>query len=130
MLELFRSQATPYFASRAPRYEPAWDDLDDAHGAVWEAIKHLFPENAMVDQTDYGCLVVSWALGGRGHRASHFAQPVIIRIAPGLLVALWACDEEGRRDIANLQADPVGEALETYDPHSRVPSCGVIELGE
>ncbi|MEJ6023171.1 hypothetical protein [Ramlibacter sp. PS4R-6] len=126
MLELVRSSPQP----RIARYDPAWDDLDEAHAAVWDAVRHLFPAHAMVDQADYGCLVVSWLLREGARRASHFAAPVVIRIEPGLLLALWTCDEESRRDIASLQAAIVEEALDSYDPHSRETRCGVIVLGE
>ena len=116
--------------ARRTRFEPAWDDLDEAHAAVWDAIRHLFPAHAMVDQTDYGCLVVSWSLKGPRSASTHFAAPVIIRIDPCLLLALWTCDEESRNDIAQLQAPVVEAALDTYDPYSRVPRCGVILLGD
>lgn len=126
MLDLVRAQNQ----ARLARFEPAWEDLDDAHAAVWEAIRHLFPTRAMVDQTDYGCLVISWPVREARRVSSHFAAPVIIRIEPGLLLALWTCDGESRRDIANLQVHRVEEGLEAYDPFSRVPRCGVIVLGE
>ena len=130
MLELVQSPSLSLSPPRIARFEPAWDDLDEAHAAVWDAIRHLFPRHAMVDQADYGCLVVSWSLGKGRKSAAHYAAPVIIRIATGLLLALWTCDEDSRRDIANLQADCVREALVSYDPHSRVTRCGVIALGE
>jgi hypothetical protein len=126
MLELVRSHTKP----RMARYEFAWHGLDEAHGAVWQAIRDLFPSHAMADQTDYGCLLISWSLRDGRRACTHFAAPVIVRIAPGLLVALWTCDEQSRRDIAELQAQIVSDALADYDPHSRVPSCGVIVLGE
>lgn len=115
---------------RAALYEPAPDDLDDAHAAVWRAIRHLFPERAMVDQADYGCLLVSWTLRGPRVGSRHYAAPVIIKIETGLLLALWTCDAESRADIEDLLAADVAEALQSYDPHSRVPRCGVIALGE
>jgi len=82
----------------------------------------------MADQTDYGVLVVSWPL--RGARSFHFAAPVIVRIDPGLLVALWTCDEESRREIALGLVDAVREALDLHDPYSRIPTCPVVQLGE
>lgn len=126
MLELVRSHTSP----RIARYEAARDDLDEAHDAVWQAVRHLFPSNAMVDQVDYGCLLVSWALGGRRRGTAHFAAPIMIRIEPNLLLALWTCGAEGRREIAAMQVPVVEQALESYDPHSRVPRCGVVILGE
>jgi hypothetical protein len=114
---------------RAARREPALDDLDDAHAIVWQAIRHLFPGRAMVDQTDYGCLLVSWTLRGARPGSRHFAAPVIIRIETGLLLALWTCDAASRADIADLVAADVAEALQSYDPRSREPRCGVILLG-
>lgn len=134
MLEVVRShmqpQPQPLQQTRIARYEAAWDDLDEAHAAIWDAVSHLFPPHAMVDQTDYGCLVVSWSLREGGRHGTHFAAPVIIRIAPGLLLALWTCDEESRGDIAQLQVETVSEALEDYDPYSRIATRGAIELGE
>jgi hypothetical protein len=69
-------------ARARPRPVPARDagasELDEPHRAIWRAIRHLFPAQAMVDQTDYGCMVVSWPLrsGRRGGRAAvHFARP-------------------------------------------------------
>lgn len=126
MLELVRSHLSP----RIARPDPAREDLDEAHDAVWQAVRHLFPEHAMVDQVDYGCLLVSWALRGPRRGASHFAAPVMIRIEPNLLLALWTCDAQSRRDIASLQAPLVEEALAAYDPFSRVPRCGVVVLGD
>ena len=126
MLQLVRSQTPPPPA----RLQPAWDDLDEAHAAVWEALSPLFPAHAMVDQTDYGCLVISWSLAEGRLSGAHFAAPVIVRITPGLLVALWTCDEDTRREIAQMQVQTVEEALRSYDPTSRVPRCGVIVLGD
>jgi hypothetical protein len=125
MLELVRS----HNEARLARSQAQWEELDEVHAAIWQAIRHLFPARAMVDQTDYGLLVVSWPLREPRRTSSHFAAPVMIRIEPGLLLALWTCDGDGRRDIANLQARIVEDGLEAYDPHSRVPRCGVIVLG-
>lgn len=126
MLDLVASPSTPSLS----RFDVGWDELDVAHAAIWDAISELFPAHAMVDQTDYGCLVISWSIRKGGRGGTHFAAPVIIRITPGLLVALWTSDDEGRRSIAQAQAQVVDEALRLYEPTSRVPSCGVITLGD
>jgi hypothetical protein len=109
--------------------EPAESTLDEAHLAVWEAIRHLFPSRAIVNQTDDGWLMVTWAI--EGLLASHFAAPVMIRIQPGLLLALWTCDDADDRDaIARSLELVVAAHLAGYDPASRIPTCGVIVLGE
>lgn len=129
MLELARSP-TP---SQSHLPAPSGDEscaLDEAHAAVWQAIRHLFPREAMVDQADYGCLLVSWQMRGARRGSRHFAAPIIIRIEQGLLLALWTCDEGCRGEIAGLLAADVAEALQDYDPRSRVPRCGVVLLGE
>jgi hypothetical protein len=133
MLELARPHTPTYVAPSAAHAAPAAaarDDLDEAHAAVWEAIRHLFPASAMVDQADYGCLLVSWTVRDPVRRTKHFAAPVIVRIEQGLLLALWTSDDDARREIASFLALDVAEALQDYDPHSRVPRCGVIVLGE
>lgn len=126
MLQFVRPGTPP----RIARFVPVWEDLDEVHDAVWQALRPLFPRNAMVDQTDYGSLLVSWELQGSRRKGTHFAAPVMIRIGPGLLVALWTCDGEDRHDIAQHQVETVRDALAAYDPHSRIPSCGVIQLGD
>ena len=125
MQDLVRSRT----ARRAERHTLAWD-LDDPHAAVWQAIRHLFPLHACATPTGYGGMMVSWTLRDGRLACTQWAAPVMIRIEPGLLLALWTCDPEDRIAIAALQTDAVREALYGYDPHSRVPSCGVIVLGD
>jgi hypothetical protein len=116
--------------ARAMSQPPAEAALDQPYLAVWNAISHLFPAHAMVDRVDYGWLLVSWRLPcGRG-AATHFAAPLMIRIEPGLLLALWTCEPHERNEIAREQEDTVRACLDEYDPHSRVPTCGVVVLGE
>jgi hypothetical protein len=121
-----RPQPVPAQAAAAP-------ELDEPQQAVWQAIRHLFPADAMVDQTDYGYMLVSWPLEGRqqgGRRGSHFAAPIVIRLEPGLMLALWTCDPAERDAIAREQEPVVRQHLTGYDAHARVPTCGVIVLGE
>ena len=125
MQDLVRSRT----ARRAERNTLAWG-LDDPHAAVWHAIRHLFPLHACATPTGYGGMMVSWTLRDGRLACTQWAAPVMIRIEPGLLLALWTCDPEDRIAIAALQTDAVREALYGYDPHSRVPSCGVIVLGD
>ncbi len=125
MQDLVRSRT----AHRVERHTLAWD-LDDPHAAVWQAIRHLFPLHASATPTGYGGMVVSWTLRDGRLACTQWAAPVIIRIEPGLLLALWASGPEDRIAIAALQTDTVRDALYDYDPPSRVPRCGVIVLGE
>jgi len=129
MLELVREHTQARTIARHVHVDEAWD-LDEPHRAVWEAIRRLFPAHAMVDQVDHGCLLVSWTLREGRRGGAQFAAPVMIRIGAGLLLALWTCEGVLRREIAAQQAEVVGEALACYDPHSRIPSCGVILLGD
>ena len=129
MLELVREHTAARALAKAEREDEA-SRLDEPHRAVWDAIGHLFPAHAMANQVDHGCLLVSWSLRDGRRACTHFAAPIIIRIGPGLMLALWTCGREERREIAALQAETVREALTGYDPHSRVPTCGVIQLGD
>lgn len=105
-------------------------DLDEPHRAVWSAVRHLFPTHAFVTQTDAGYMMVTWTMRDGRRNCTHFAAPLVIRMEPGLLLALWTCEEEDRIEIACAQAETVRQALYDYDPHSRVPTCGVIVLGD
>ena len=125
MQDLVRSR----IAHRAGRPTFAWD-MDDPHAAVWGAIRLLFPLHACATPTGYGGFVVSWTLRDGRLACTQWAAPVMIRIEPGLLLALWTSEPDDRRAIAALQAETVRDALAGYDPHSRVPSCGVIVLGD
>ena len=125
MQDLVRSR----IAHRAERNAFAWD-AGDPHAAVWQAIRPLFPLHACATPTGYGAMVVSWTLRDGRLACTQWAAPVIIRIEPGLLLALWTSEPDDRMAIAALQVETVREALYGYDPHSRVPSCGVIVLGD
>lgn len=125
MLEMVRTRDETHAAGA----DDAWDD-DDPHRELWLAVRHLFPAHAMACQTDYGMIMVSWTLRDGRLACTHYAAPILLRIEPGLLLALWTSTREERRAIARLQAHTVREALSGYDPHSRIPSCGVIALGE
>lgn len=109
--------------------EPADSTLDEAHVAVWEAIARLFPRRALVTQTDYGLLMVTWKIESRAG-GTQFAAPILIRVEPGLLLALWTCEAEDRAAIVEDLEAVVADHLAGYDPYSRIPSCGVITLGE
>ena len=107
--------------------EPDTSALDEAHLAVWDAVRHLFPAHAIVCQTDHGRLMVTWAI--EGLTSTHFAAPVLMRIEPGLLLALWTCEPD-ERELITMEFEPVVRAqLANHDPQSRVPTCGVIVLG-
>jgi hypothetical protein len=130
LLDAVRSRA-----GRRPLPLPEADTsrLDEPLRAVWRAVRHLFPAHAMVDQTDHGCMLVSWHLHDERRRApegAHFASPVIMRLRPGLLLALWTCDPALREAIAREQEPIVREQMAGYDARSRVPTCGVIVLGD
>jgi len=104
--------------------------MDAADAAVWDAIRHLFPPHAMVDQTDDGGMVISWTLHETRGRSARFAAPLLIRIEPALLLALWTPDLIERKTIARLQARVVRRELTGYDPLARIPTARVIVLGE
>lgn len=126
MLELVRARVEHHVARDD---DDLWS-LDDPHRAVWCAIRHLFPAHAFVTQTDAGYMMVTWTLRDGRRNCTHFASPIVIRIEAGLLLALWTCDEDDRLMIASAQAETVRDALYDYDPHSRIPTCGVVTLGE
>jgi hypothetical protein len=124
MLEFVRESSAPRVVPQEPE-----GDLDEAHAAIWRAVRHLFPRNAEVTQSDYGYLMVSWRMPAR-RGGSHHAAPIVIHIEPGLMLALWASEGEDRQEIAALQVDTVREALAGYDPDSRIPTCDMIVLGD
>jgi hypothetical protein len=132
-IEMVRAKSRVVRPPPMPARDAGASELDEPHRAIWQAIRHLFPAHAMVDQTDYGCMLVSWLLVSvrrDGRRCRHFAAPVVIRLQPGLMLALWTCDPAERDEIAHEQVPVVREHLAGYDPHARVPTCGVIVLGE
>jgi hypothetical protein len=122
----YRSETLSGRALRDPADEPS---LDPVHQSQWEAIRSLFPNHAMADQPEAGLLLVTWTIRGR-RRALHYAAPVMLKIDSGLLLALWASDEEERAQIAGAQRDTVEAALANYDPASRVVTMPMIVLGE
>jgi len=123
-------QAMSSVASASGGNEDAVALLDDAHAALWHAVRHLFPAHAMVDQTGDGQLLISWTIAGATAGSLLLATPVMIRIEPGLLFALWTGDFIERRALARLQERTVRAALAGHDPLARIPTTPLIVLGE
>jgi len=126
MLELARERIEARRASR----EDNETSMDEPHAAIWQAVRHLFPRSAVVTQTDHDCMMITWLLERDFDSCARFAAPVMIRLLPGLLLALWTCDPDERHAIAMEQEFDVSEQLADYDANTRTPRYGMVVLGE
>jgi hypothetical protein len=103
--------------------------LDNVRAVLWQAYRHLFPPHALAAQTGNGNMVISWSVMDDPLAPHPYAAPVMLRIAPELLQALWRVEPRARMRIAQNHEPTLREGLRGYDPFSRFPNARVISIG-
>jgi len=103
--------------------------LDCVRVAFWQAYRHLFPAHSLAAQTPQGAVVISWPVHDEPGAIYPYATPVLLRIDPALLDALWRCDAAHRLRIARHHEPTVREGLRGYDPFAQFPNARVITIG-
>ena len=109
--------------------EPEPASMDLARSAIWDAVRHLFPQHAQAIQLPNGTLAISWAVARHAGATSEMATPITVRLEPDLERSLNAADLEQRRRIAVAQESEFRAGLMGYDPFTDVPRARVIVLG-
>jgi hypothetical protein len=103
--------------------------MEPPHAAIWEAVRHLFPQHAQAIQLTNGTLAISWAVKHETGARHEMATPISVRLEPALEASLREADPEQRKYIATQQEATFRAGLMGYDPYAAVPSARVIVLG-
>ncbi|MBG9389851.1 STAS/SEC14 domain-containing protein [Caenimonas aquaedulcis] len=111
------------------RGAPEPDAMDPARAAIWDVVRHLFPQHAQAIQLPSGTLAISWAVARHAGAASEMATPITVRLEPELERRMEGADEEQRKRIAASLEAEFRAGLMGYDPFTDVPRARVIVLG-
>jgi hypothetical protein len=103
--------------------------MDELSAEIWEALKHLFPENAVALPLSNGDLLVSWKTNNDPFRPNKRTSPIYLRFDPSLLERMRVASPDQRQRIATGQVDSVKAGLWGYDPEAEVHKARFIVLG-
>ena len=103
--------------------------LDNVRAVLWQAYRHLFPPHALAAQTGSGNIVISWAVMDDPQAPHPYAAPVMLRIEPELVQALWSVEPRARMRMAQAHEPTLREGLRGYDPFARIPNARVVTIG-
>jgi hypothetical protein len=132
-LRIFESRGDAIFwlLDDSPDPSPAAtrETLDPTRGAIWGALKHLFPGHAQAIQLPNGTLAISWSIANQPDAVYEMATPITIRLEPALEEHMRTATSEQRKRIAAHQETAFRQGLVGYDPFTSVPRARVIVLG-
>jgi hypothetical protein len=103
--------------------------MDEIRAELWEAIRHLFPENAVAIPLEQGDLLVSWKTNDDGIRPNKRSAPIYLRFDPLLIEAMRVATPKQREMIASREVETVKAGLWGYEPDDPLHNARFIVLG-
>ena len=71
--------------------------MDPVRTAIWDAVRHLFPQHARAIQLPNGTLAISWSIANQPDAVYEMATPITIRLEPELVEHMRLADAEQRK---------------------------------
>lgn len=103
--------------------------MDDIRAEFWEALRHLFPDNAMAVALEQGDLLVSWKTHDDPFRPHKRSAPIYLRFDPALVERMRQASPRQREVLAGSQVDAVKAGLWGYQPDDALHNARFIVLG-
>lgn len=103
--------------------------MDDIRTEFWEALRHLFPDNAMAVPLDQGDLLVSWKTHDDPFRPNKRSAPIYLRFEPSLVTKMRLASPRQRGVLAGREVDTVKAGLWGYQPDDPLHNARFIVLG-
>ncbi|GAC1603891.1 MAG: hypothetical protein NVS3B2_08780 [Ramlibacter sp.] len=103
--------------------------MDEIRGEIWDALRHLFPENAVALALEQGDLLISWKTNDDPFRPNKRTSPIYLRLDPSLLERMRSASPRQRELIATSQIDTVKHGLWGYEPDHTLHKARFIGLG-
>lgn len=103
--------------------------MDDIRATCWEAIRHLFPPNAVAIALEHGDLLISWKTNDDPFRPNKRSAPIYLRFDPGLVDTLRLASAEQRELLAAREVETVKAGLWGYQPDDPPHKARFIVLG-
>ena len=103
--------------------------MDEIRAEFWEALRHLFPDNAVAIALEHGDLLVSWKTNDDPFRPNKRSAPIYLRFERALLDAMGEATPRQREVLAARQVDTVKAGLWGYQPDDPLHNARFIVLG-
>lgn len=103
--------------------------MDEIRAEFWNALRQLFPDNAVAIALEHGDLLISWKTNDDPFRPNKRAAPIYLRFESALLKAMRDASPRQREVVAAQQVDTVKAGLWGYQPDSSLHNARFIVLG-
>lgn len=103
--------------------------MDEIRAELWEAIRHLFPENAVAIPLEQGDLLVSWKTSDDTFRPNKRSAPIYLRFEPMLIEKMRLASVDQRGVITAREVETVKAGLWGYQPDDPLLNARFIVLG-
>ena len=103
--------------------------MGEIHAEFWEAMRHLFPQNAVVIALEQGDLLISWKTNDDPFRPNKRSSPIYLRFDPVLVDTMRQASPRQRELLATQEAETVKAGLWGYQPDDPVHNARFIVLG-
>ncbi len=103
--------------------------MDEIRAEFWEAIRHLFPQNAVALELQHGDLLVSWKTNDDPFRPNKRSAPIYLRFEPGLVDTMRQASPQQRELLTAQEVETVKAGLWGYQPDDPLHNARFIVLG-
>ncbi|MDQ6881345.1 MAG: hypothetical protein M3150_04545 [Pseudomonadota bacterium] len=103
--------------------------MDEIRTEFWEAMRHLFPANAVAILLEQGDLLVTWKTNDDPVRPDKRSTPIHLRFDAALLDMMASATAKEREVLAAREADTVKKGLWGYEPDNPLQHARFIVLG-
>lgn len=103
--------------------------MDELRAEIWEALRHLFPDNAVVVALENGSLLISWRTNDDPFRPNKRSAPIYLRFDATLVSEMQNATPKTREVIAARSVDTVKAGLWGYEPDDPLLNARFIVLG-
>lgn len=103
--------------------------MDEIRAEFWEAIRHLFPLNAVAIALEHGGLLISWKTNDDPFRPNKRSAPIYLRFDPALVDAMRHASPKQRELLAAREVETVKAGLWGYQPDDPLHNARFIVLG-
>ena len=103
--------------------------MDDIRAEFWEALRHLFPSNAVAIALEHGDLLISWKTNDDPFRPNRRSAPIYLRFERALMQAMQEASPRQREILTAREVDTVKAGLWGYQPDDPLHNARFIVLG-
>ncbi|MCY7317649.1 MAG: hypothetical protein LH617_02780 [Ramlibacter sp.] len=103
--------------------------MDDIRAEFWEALRHLFPDNAVAVALEQGDLLISWKTDDDPFRPNKRSAPIYLRFEATLMTQMRLASPGARELLTAREVETVRAGLWGYEPDDPLLNARFIVLG-